>query len=69
VTWQSAIGTLVERQTRLVRLLHLPQRDSDALHQALRARMGDLPALPFRDSSAGYSASARFDCGARLKWF
>ena len=40
---QSAIGTLVERQTRLVRLLHLPQRDSDTLHDALRARLGDLP--------------------------
>ena len=40
---QSAIGTLVERQTRLVRLLHLPQRDSDSLHQALSARLGDLP--------------------------
>jgi transposase, IS30 family len=39
----SAIGTLVERQTRLVRLLHLPQRDGDALHQALAARMADLP--------------------------
>ena len=40
---QSAIGTLVERQTRLVRLLHLPQRDGDTLHDALRARLGDLP--------------------------
>jgi transposase, IS30 family len=41
---QSAIGTLVERQTRLVRLLHLPQRDSDTLHDALRTRLGNLPA-------------------------
>jgi IS30 family transposase len=40
----SAIGTLVERQTRLVRLLHLPYRDGDTLHDALRDRMGDLPA-------------------------
>jgi transposase, IS30 family len=39
----SAIGTLVERTTRLVRLLHLPQRDSDTLHHALKARMADLP--------------------------
>jgi transposase, IS30 family len=31
----SAIGTLVERQTRMVRLLHLPQRDADTLHDAL----------------------------------
>ena len=40
----SAIGTLVERQTRMVRLLHLPRRDGDALHDALKARMADLPA-------------------------
>jgi IS30 family transposase len=39
----SAIGTLVERQTRLVRLLHLPRRDGDALHDTLKARMADLP--------------------------
>ena len=41
---QSAIGTLVERTTRLVRLLHLPQRDGDTLHEALKSRMADLPA-------------------------
>jgi hypothetical protein len=40
---QSAIGTLVERQTRLVRLLHLPQRDGDTLHDTLNARLGELP--------------------------
>jgi IS30 family transposase len=40
----SAIGTLVERQTRLVRLLHLPRRDGDALHDALAARLAGLPA-------------------------
>lgn len=40
----SAIGTLEERQTRLVRLLHLPLRDSQSLHAALLARLGDLPA-------------------------
>ena len=40
---QSAIGTLVERQTRLVRLLHLPQRDGDTLHDALQKRLGELP--------------------------
>lgn len=27
----------------MVRLLHLPRRDSDALHEALKARLGDLP--------------------------
>jgi IS30 family transposase len=40
----SAIGTLVERQSRMVRLLHLPRRDGDTLHEALKARMGELPA-------------------------
>jgi IS30 family transposase len=28
----------------MVRLLHLPLRDGDTLHNALKARMGDLPA-------------------------
>ena len=45
---RSAIGTLVERKTRLVRLLHLPRRDGEALHEALKARMGDLPAALLR---------------------
>lgn len=39
----SAIGTLVERQTRLLRLVHLPRADSDSVHTALVARMQDLP--------------------------
>jgi IS30 family transposase len=39
----SAIGTLVERQTRMVWLLHMPCRDSDTLHHALAARMVGLP--------------------------
>jgi len=39
----SAIGTLVERQTRMVRLLHMPCRDSDTLHEALKVRLADLP--------------------------
>jgi IS30 family transposase len=39
----SAIGTLVERQTRMLRLVHLPRSDSDSLHTALVARMQDLP--------------------------
>jgi len=39
----SAIGTLVERQTRMVRLVHLPRSDADSLHAALVARMRDLP--------------------------
>jgi IS30 family transposase len=45
---RSAIGTLVERQTRTVRLLHMPYRDSDTLHDALKARMADLPPLLLR---------------------
>jgi transposase, IS30 family len=44
----SAIGTLVERQTRMVRLLHMPQRDSDTLHEALTARMAGLPSALLR---------------------
>jgi IS30 family transposase len=44
----SAIGTLVERQTRIVRLLHMPCRDSDTLHGALLSRMADLPPLLLR---------------------
>jgi IS30 family transposase len=39
----SSIGTLVERKTRMIRLLHLPQRDSQTLHDALARRLGDLP--------------------------
>jgi transposase, IS30 family len=44
----SAIGTLVERQTRMVRLLHMPHRDSDTLHAALTARMAGLPPVLLR---------------------
>jgi IS30 family transposase len=39
----SAIGTLIERRTRTIRLLHLRTRDADALHRAITARMADLP--------------------------
>jgi transposase, IS30 family len=44
----SAIGTLVERQTRMVRLLHMPYRDSDTLHDALKAQLAGLPPLLLR---------------------
>ncbi|WP_448500774.1 IS30 family transposase [Mycobacterium syngnathidarum] len=44
----SAIGTLVARQTRMLRLIHLPRADSDSLHAALVARMQDLPAALMR---------------------
>ena len=40
---RSAIGTLVERHTRTIRLLHLPARDADALRVAIGERMSDLP--------------------------
>lgn len=40
----SAIGTLVERTTRTIRLLHMPARDGQSLHASIVARMGDLPA-------------------------
>jgi IS30 family transposase len=40
---RSAIGTLVERRTRMIRLLHLPRPDADTLHRVLTARMSDLP--------------------------
>lgn len=33
----SVIGTLVERQTLFIRLLHLPRRDADSLHTAIAA--------------------------------
>jgi transposase, IS30 family len=38
----SAIGTLVERQTRLIRLLHLRGRDADSLRAAIAAALADL---------------------------
>ncbi len=44
----SAIGTLVERQTRMLRLVHLPRSDADSLHAALVARMQDLPSVLMR---------------------
>ena len=44
----SAIGTLVERQTRMVLLLHMPQRDGDTLHNALKAQMAGLPPVLLR---------------------
>lgn len=39
----SAIGTLVERQTRMIRLMHLPTRDADSLRIAVTTTMNDLP--------------------------
>jgi hypothetical protein len=45
---RTASGARFERQTKMVRLLHLPQRDGDTLHDALKARMADLPAALLR---------------------
>ena len=39
----SAIGTLVEWQTRMAWSWHLPFRDGDTLHEALKARMDVVP--------------------------
>jgi transposase, IS30 family len=55
---RSAIGTLVERQTRMVRLLHLPRRDGEARHDALQARLGDL--------SPGLLRSITWDQGTEM---
>lgn len=40
---RSAIGILVERQTRYVKLLHLPAHNSSELHMALVKLLNDLP--------------------------
>lgn len=40
---RSAIGTLVERQTRYVKLLHLPTHNSSELHAVLVRTLGELP--------------------------
>lgn len=40
---RSAIGTLVERQSRLVKLIHLERADSRTLHQALVRELSSLP--------------------------
>ncbi|NYE18033.1 IS30 family transposase [Microbacterium immunditiarum] len=40
---RSAIGTLVERQTRYVKLLHLPAFNSIEMHAALVRTLGELP--------------------------
>jgi transposase, IS30 family len=44
----SAIGTLVERSTRIIRLLHLPRHDAHTLLRVLTARMNDLPSSLLR---------------------
>lgn len=40
---RSAIGTLVERQTRYVKLLHLPAHNSSELHMSLVKLLNELP--------------------------
>ena len=51
---RSAIGPIVEWQTRLVRLLHLSARDSDQLHDALAVSILDLPAGLLRSITWNY---------------
>jgi len=41
---RSGTGTLVERQTRFVKLVHLPVQDSATLHAALVAALAPIPA-------------------------
>ena len=65
----SAIGTLVERQARFVRLLHLPARDIDHLHAVLAARMGDLSAVLLRSITwdHGTEMARHLDIAATLR--
>nr|WP_218118424.1 IS30 family transposase [Tessaracoccus oleiagri] len=42
---RSAIGTLIERQTRYVKILHLPALNSHEMHAALVRTFRDLPKL------------------------
>ena len=62
---RSAVGTLVERTTRMVLLLHLPDGKSAAqVEAAMRAAIGTLPALLARtitwDQGAEMSKHAAF---------
>jgi IS30 family transposase len=46
---QSAVGTLVERSTRYVMLLHLPEgRTADKINEAMKKAIATLPAELFR---------------------
>ena len=64
----TAIGTLVERQTRMVRLVHLPRSDSGSLHAALVARMQDLPPALLRSITwdQGTEMASRLTTAAKL---
>lgn len=77
----SAICTLVERTTRMVRLLHLTRRDGETKRQALTQRMSDLPPALLRSITwdqgsgiAGHSAITAawgvpvYFCDSRLPW-
>ncbi len=57
----SAIGTLVERSTRFVLLLHLP--DGYAAEQVAGAMTAAVSGLPAAACSAGWRAYARPVCG------
>jgi transposase, IS30 family len=76
-----AIGTLVERQTRMIRLMHLPTRDADTLRIAITTTMSDLPTGLIRsitwdqgiemarhtDITADLGVMVYF-CGSRSTW-
>jgi IS30 family transposase len=64
----SAIGTLVERQTRLIRLLHLPARDAGSLHIAITTVFRDLPPSLVRSITwdQGIEMARRVDITADL---
>ena len=70
---RSAVGTLVERNTRYVLLLHLPNgRNADAVNQAMKTAIATLPAELIRtitwDQGSEMSHHARFtiDTGIQI---
>jgi IS30 family transposase len=70
---RSAVGTLVERSTRYVLLLHLPNgRNADAVNEAMKTAIGTLPAELVRtitwDQGSEMSHHARFtiDTGIQI---
>ena len=70
---RSAVGTLVERSTRYVLLLHLPDgRNADAVNEAMKKAIGTLPAELVRtitwDQGSEMSHHAQFtiDTGIQI---
>lgn len=65
----SAIATLVERQIRMLRLVHLTRSDADSLHVALVDRMEDLPPTLMRSITwdPGTEMARHFATADKLK--